>query len=59
MVNQQAADAQLAEQMKAYDLKQVIDNSIVDKLVKEGFFEQMFGASVKAEQDRKADRLRR
>jgi ABC-type nitrate/sulfonate/bicarbonate transport system substrate-binding protein len=53
VVNQQAADAQLAEQMKAYDWKQVIDNSIVDKLVKDGFFEQLFGNSVKAEQDRK------
>jgi len=54
VINQQAADAQLAEQMKTYDWKQVIDNSIVDKLVKEGFFEQLFGDSVKAEQARKA-----
>jgi ABC-type nitrate/sulfonate/bicarbonate transport system substrate-binding protein len=54
VVNQQAADAQLAEQMKTYDWKQVIDNSIVDKLVKDGFFEQLFGNSVKAEQARKA-----
>ena len=52
VVNQQS-DPQLAEQMKTYDWKQVIDNSLVDKLVKEGFFVQMFGDSVKAEQDRK------
>jgi ABC-type nitrate/sulfonate/bicarbonate transport system substrate-binding protein len=50
----QQADPQLASQMKAYDFKQVIDNSIVDKLVKEGFFVQLFGDSIKAEQDRKA-----
>jgi len=54
VINQQAADAQLAEQMKTYDWKQVIDNSIVDKLVKDGFFEQLFGDSVKGEQARKA-----
>ena len=50
----QQADPQLAEQMKAYDFRQVIDNSIVDKLVAEGFFVQLFGDGVKAEQDRKA-----
>jgi hypothetical protein len=40
--------------MKAYDFKQVIDNSVVDKLVREGYFVQLFGDSIKAEQDRKA-----
>jgi ABC-type nitrate/sulfonate/bicarbonate transport system substrate-binding protein len=50
----QQSDPQLAAQMKQFDWKQVIDNSIVDKLVKEGFFVQVFGDSVKAEQDRKA-----
>ena len=45
---------QLGEQLRAYDWKQVIDNSIVDKLVKENFFVQLFGDSVKAEQERKA-----
>jgi len=50
----QQSDPQLASQMKAYDWKQVIDNSIVDKLVKDGFFVQLFGDSAKTEQDRKA-----
>lgn len=50
----QQADSQVGQQMKAYDWKQVIDNSIVDKLVKENFFVQLFGDSVKAEQERKA-----
>jgi ABC-type nitrate/sulfonate/bicarbonate transport system substrate-binding protein len=50
----QQADPQLLAQMRAFDWKQVIDNGIIDKLVKEGFFVQVFGDSVKAEQDRKA-----
>jgi ABC-type nitrate/sulfonate/bicarbonate transport system substrate-binding protein len=50
----QQNDAQLAERMKSYDWKQVIDNSVVDKLVGEGFFVQLFGDSIKAEQERKA-----
>ena len=50
----QQADPQIAEQMRAYDFKQVIDNSIVDRLVKEGFFVQLFGDSIKAEQERRA-----
>ncbi len=53
VINQQS-DAQLAEKFKTYDWKQVIDNSIVDKLVKEGFFVQLFGDSIKAEQEKKA-----
>jgi ABC-type nitrate/sulfonate/bicarbonate transport system substrate-binding protein len=52
-VIQQQSDPQLAAQMKAYDWKQVIDNSIVDKLVKDGFFEQLFGDSARTEQNRK------
>jgi ABC-type nitrate/sulfonate/bicarbonate transport system substrate-binding protein len=47
------ADAQSAAAMRAYDYKQVIDNRIVDKLVKEGYFEKLFGAEVKAEQSSK------
>ena len=40
----QQADPRIAAQMKAYDFHKVIDNSIVERLVKEGFFEQLFGA---------------
>jgi hypothetical protein len=40
--------------MKAYDFHKVIDNSTVNRLVKEKFFETLFGASIKAEEDRKA-----
>ena len=41
-------------QMRAYDFRKVIDNSLVDRLVKEGFFESLFGPEIKAEEDRKA-----
>jgi ABC-type nitrate/sulfonate/bicarbonate transport system substrate-binding protein len=50
----QQADANMAAQMKAYDFHKVIDNGYVSKLVKEGFFEQLFGPSIKAEEQRKA-----
>jgi ABC-type nitrate/sulfonate/bicarbonate transport system substrate-binding protein len=48
------ADAQLAAQMKAFDFHKVIDNSLVDRLVREGFFEKLFGPQIKAEEERKA-----
>jgi ABC-type nitrate/sulfonate/bicarbonate transport system substrate-binding protein len=53
VVNQQA-DPQMAAQMKGFDFRKVIDNTIVDRLVKEGFFEQLFGPAVKAEEASKA-----
>jgi ABC-type nitrate/sulfonate/bicarbonate transport system substrate-binding protein len=49
----QQSDPQIAAQMKAYDFHKVIDNSYVENLVKDGFFEKTFGAGVKAEEDRK------
>jgi ABC-type nitrate/sulfonate/bicarbonate transport system substrate-binding protein len=50
----QQSDATLAAQMKAFDFRKVIDNSIVERLVKEGYFEQVFGPGIKAEEQRKA-----
>jgi hypothetical protein len=40
--------------MKAYDFRKVIDNSVVERLVKEHFFEQLFGPDIKAEESSKA-----
>ena len=48
------ADARVEAQMKSFDFRKVIDNSFVDRLVKEGFFEQLFGPGIKAEEERKA-----
>jgi ABC-type nitrate/sulfonate/bicarbonate transport system substrate-binding protein len=47
------ADAQTAAQLRKYDFRKVIDNSLVDRLVQEGFFEQLFGPDIKAEEERK------
>jgi ABC-type nitrate/sulfonate/bicarbonate transport system substrate-binding protein len=48
------ADERIAVQLRAYDFRKTIDNSVVDRLVKEGFFEKLFGPSVKEEEERKA-----
>src|SRR5579871_2446499 len=48
------ADARVEAQMKAFDFRKVIDNGFVDRLVKNGFFEQLFGPGIKAEEERKA-----
>jgi len=50
----QQSDPQIAAQMKAFDFRKVVDNRIVDRLVKELFFEQLFGTAIKAEQDRQS-----
>jgi hypothetical protein len=48
------ADPQISAQMRVFDFRKVIDNSLVDRLVKEGYFETLFGPGIKAEEDRKA-----
>lgn len=47
-------DPQLIAVMKGYDYRKVVDNSYVDRLVKQGYFEKLFGPAVKAEEERKA-----
>ena len=47
-------DEQLGAQLRAFDFHKVIDNGTVDRLVKEGFFEQLFGPGIKAEEESKA-----
>jgi ABC-type nitrate/sulfonate/bicarbonate transport system substrate-binding protein len=47
-------DARSGAEMKAFDFRKVIDNTLVDRLVKEGFFEQLFGASIKGEEEAKS-----
>jgi len=48
------ADANIGARMKAYDFHKVIDNSVIDRLVKEHYFEQLFGQGIKAEEDAKS-----
>jgi len=50
----QQVDPRLAADLKAFDFRKVVDNSTVDRLVKEGYFEQLFGADVKAEAQQRA-----
>jgi len=40
--------------LKDFDPHKVVDNSLVDRLVKEGFFEKTFGPGIKSEQDKKS-----
>ena len=47
-------DAQSAIQLKKFDFRTVVDNSAVDRLVREGFFEKLYGPSIKTEEDRRA-----
>jgi ABC-type nitrate/sulfonate/bicarbonate transport system substrate-binding protein len=48
------ADDTVAAQLRKFDFRTVIDRSTVDRLVGEGFFETLFGPSVRAEQSKKA-----
>jgi ABC-type nitrate/sulfonate/bicarbonate transport system substrate-binding protein len=48
------ADSQTATQIRDFNVKAVVDNSVVDRLVKEGYFEKLFGPGIKAEIDRKS-----
>lgn len=49
----QQSDERIAAQMKAFDFRTVIDNTYVDHLVRDGFFEKLFGPEVKAEENKK------
>ena len=46
-------DGDANPQLKTFDFSKLVDNSVVLKLVREGWFEKLYGPSVKAEQDRK------
>jgi ABC-type nitrate/sulfonate/bicarbonate transport system substrate-binding protein len=49
----QQVDPRLAKDLKSFDFKRVIDNSVVNRLVKEGYFQQLFGPAIKADEDRR------
>jgi ABC-type nitrate/sulfonate/bicarbonate transport system substrate-binding protein len=46
-------DGDANPQLKTFDFNKLVDNSVVLRLVREGWFEKLYGPSVKAEQDRK------
>jgi ABC-type nitrate/sulfonate/bicarbonate transport system substrate-binding protein len=45
--------SQAQPQIKQFDFSKVIDNSIVDRLAKEGFFQQIFGSSIRELQQKR------
>src|SRR5262245_50965403 len=49
----QAAE-QTATTIKSFDVRMAVDNSTIDRLVKEGFFQKLFGNSIKSEEERKS-----
>ena len=46
-------DGDANPQLKTFDFRQLVDNSVVHRLVREGWFEKLYGPSVKPEQERK------
>jgi ABC-type nitrate/sulfonate/bicarbonate transport system substrate-binding protein len=50
----QQVDPRLSADLKAFDYKKVIDNSVVARLVKEGYFQSVYGPGVKAEEQRRS-----
>jgi ABC-type nitrate/sulfonate/bicarbonate transport system substrate-binding protein len=50
----QQVDPRLEKDLKSFDFKRVIDNSVVARLVQEGFFQKLFGPGIKDEESRKA-----
>ena len=50
----QQVDPRMAADFKAFDFRKIIDNGTVERLVKEGYFQKLFGDGVKAEEQNKA-----
>jgi ABC-type nitrate/sulfonate/bicarbonate transport system substrate-binding protein len=50
----QQVDQTILAQFKAFDFHRVIDNSAIDRLIKEGFFEKTYGPGIKAEEEKKS-----
>jgi len=48
------ANTEDSPQMLGFDFSRVIDNSIIDRLIAEGFFVDLFGPEIVEEQERKA-----
>ncbi len=51
---EQQVDPRIQKDLKSFDFKRVVDNSVVERLVKDGFFQKTFGAGIKTEEERQA-----
>ena len=49
-----SADPNLAQQMRGFDFNEVIDQGVVRRLIDEGFFRELFGDEITAEEERKS-----
>jgi ABC-type nitrate/sulfonate/bicarbonate transport system substrate-binding protein len=49
-----AIDDRAAAQLKSFDFRTIIDNTLIDRLVREGYFEKLFGPGIKEEEERKS-----
>jgi ABC-type nitrate/sulfonate/bicarbonate transport system substrate-binding protein len=47
-------DDRQGEQLRKFDFRAVIDNATVDRLVRAGFFQKLFGPGIREEEERKA-----
>jgi ABC-type nitrate/sulfonate/bicarbonate transport system substrate-binding protein len=47
-------DDRQGQRLRTFDLRSVIDNSTVDRLVREGFFQNLFGPGIQEEEERKS-----
>jgi len=50
----QQTDPQMTELMRKFDFRQVVNNTVIEKLVKDGYFEQLYGVGIKADEERRA-----
>src|SRR5262249_37090560 len=48
------SDPRLGDQMSRFDFRTVIDNARIDRMVREGFFESVFGPGIRGEQDKRS-----
>jgi ABC-type nitrate/sulfonate/bicarbonate transport system substrate-binding protein len=50
----QQVDPIILKEFNAFDFHKVIDNGVIDRLIKEGFFEKTYGPGIKAEEEKKS-----
>jgi ABC-type nitrate/sulfonate/bicarbonate transport system substrate-binding protein len=48
------SDSQTAPQMRKFNYRTVVDHNVLDRIVKEGFFEKLYGSGIKDEIDLKS-----
>jgi ABC-type nitrate/sulfonate/bicarbonate transport system substrate-binding protein len=52
----QQVDPRLSKDLAAFDFRRAVDNSVVDRLVEDGYFRELFGPGIEAEEQRQRAR---